>query len=177
MAPRTRVMRRWGAMDVVVREARESELDEVGAVTVAVYGSLVHPDYLEVLRDTRARFESPATSTLVALDDGTDGVLGCVLLAGPGSPWRNHGEDGEYEIRVLAVLESARGRGVGETLVRACIARAKAAGSPRIVLSTQTDMEAAQRLYTRLGFQRTPEHDWSPLPRLDLLTYKLDLTA
>ncbi|MGH6653702.1 MAG: GNAT family N-acetyltransferase [Actinocrinis sp.] len=165
-------------MDVVVREARESELDEVGAVTVEVYGDgLVHPDYLEVLRDTRSRFESPATTTLVALDDGTDGLLGAVLHAAPGSPWRNLGVDEEHEIRILAVLESARGRGVGENLVRACIARAKAAGGPRLVLCTQSDMAAAQRLYARMGFQRTPERDWAPRPGLSLLSYAMELPA
>ena len=84
-------------MDVLVREARESELDEVGAVTATVYDGLVSPEYLTIVRDARSRWDSPATTTFVALDDGTEGLLGAVVYAAPGSPWRNLGEDEECE--------------------------------------------------------------------------------
>ena len=165
-------------MDVVVREAREDELAEIGALTVDVYGDgLVSPDYLEVLRDARSRWESPATTLLVALDDGTSGLLGTVVYAAPGSPWRDLGVDEEAEFRMLGVLASARERGVGETLVLACVARAKAAGAPRLVLSTTPEMKPAHRLYERLGFVRTPERDWAPRPGLMLVAYVLELAA
>jgi hypothetical protein len=39
-------------------------------------------------------------------------------------------------------------------------------------------MHAAHRIYERLGFTRTPDRDWNPLPDLDditLLTYELTL--
>lgn len=162
-------------MDVLVREARESELDEVGAVTATVYDGLVSPEYLQIVRDARSRWRSPATTTLVALDDGTEGLLGTVVYAAPGSPWRNLGEAGESEIRMLGVLAAARGRGVGEALVRACVARAKAEGRPRVVLCTEPEMQAAQRLYARLGFARVPQRDWSLRPDFTLLSYAMEL--
>lgn len=163
-------------MDVVVREARESELAEIGALTAEIYEDLVSPEYLEVVRDARARFESPATTLLVGYDDGTDGLLGAVVHAAPGSPWRNVAvNDDETEIRMLCVRESARGRGVGETLVRACIARNRAAGLSRIVLCTEIEMKEAQRLYARLGFVRVPERDWSPTHGYGLLAYALEV--
>jgi ribosomal protein S18 acetylase RimI-like enzyme len=162
-------------MDVLVREARESELDEVGAVTATVYDGLVSPEYLEIVRDARARWDSPATTTFVALDDGTEGLLGTVVYAAPGSPWRNLGVGAECEIRMLGVLAAARDRGVGEALVRACIARAKAADCPRLVLCTEPEMRAAQRLYARLGFERVPARDWALRPDLTLLSYAMEL--
>ncbi|MCZ9344350.1 GNAT family N-acetyltransferase, partial [Streptomyces sp. TRM76130] len=71
------------------------------------------------------------------------------------------------------------GRGVGEALVRACVDRARGVdGCARLILSTQETMHAAHRLYERLGFVRTPERDWCPLPETDairLLTYELPL--
>ena len=164
-------------MDVVVREARESELDEIGAVTAEVYDGIVDSQYLDVLRDARSRWTSPDTKLLVALDDGTDGLLGTVVHAGPGSPWRDVAVDGEAEIRMLGVLASARGRGVGEALVRACVALAKAAGNPRLVLSTGPDLVDAQRLYLRLGFTRVPARDWTPRPGLSLVAYSLEVSA
>lgn len=64
-------------------------------------------------------------------------------------------------------------------MVRACVGRARAMeGCTAVVLSTQRAMHAAHRLYERLGFVRTPERDWRPLPHLDditLLAYKLTL--
>jgi ribosomal protein S18 acetylase RimI-like enzyme len=90
------------------------------------------------------------------------------------SPYAEITDEGEAEFRMLVVDPAARGRGLGEALVRACIERARALGSPRLRLSTLPLMTAAHRLYERLGFVRTPERDWSP-PTVRLLSYALDL--
>jgi ribosomal protein S18 acetylase RimI-like enzyme len=78
-----------------------------------------------------------------------------------------------------STAREARGRGAGEALVRACVDRARAVeGCVRVVLSTQRTMRPAHRLYERLGFVRSPDRDWNPLPELDditLLTYELTL--
>jgi ribosomal protein S18 acetylase RimI-like enzyme len=164
-------------MDLVVREAREAELDRIGALTAEVYEGegMTSPEYLAVLRDARARWDSPATTLLVAFDDGAEqdtDLLGTVVYAAPGSPWQDLARGTEAEFRMLAA-----GRGVGEALVRACIERAKQAAAPRIVLSTGPEMLAAHRLYERLGFVRVPERDWSPRPTSDVLlrAYTLEL--
>lgn len=169
-------------MDLVVREARETELDRIGALTAEVYEGegMTSPEYLAVLRDGRARWDSPATTLLVAFDDGAEqdtDLLGTVVYAAPGSPWQDLARGTEAEFRMLATAAPARGRGVGEALVRACIERAKQAAAPRIVLSTGPEMLAAHRLYERLGFVRTPERDWSPRPTSDVLlrAYALEL--
>jgi hypothetical protein len=60
--------------------------------------------------------------------------------------------------------------------VRACLERAEQDGCTRVRLSSQEDMTAAHRLYERLGFVRTPERDWSPVPGLRLRTYALELS-
>ena len=36
-------------------------------------------------------------------------------------------------------------------------------------------MTQAHRLYLRLGFRRAAEHDWSPAPGVELLSFVLDL--
>jgi ribosomal protein S18 acetylase RimI-like enzyme len=60
---------------------------------------------------------------------------------------------------MLAVAPAAQRRGVGESLVRACIERARATGRRRIVLHTGDWMTTAHRLYERLGFERDPSLD------------------
>jgi ribosomal protein S18 acetylase RimI-like enzyme len=169
-------------MDLVVREARETELDRIGGLTAEVYGEedLADPAYVEVLRDARARWSSPATTLFVAHDDGADepqDLLGTVVYAAAGSPWQDLATGTEAEFRMLATIAAARGRGVGESLVRACIERAKREGAPRLVLSTGPEMRAAHRLYARLGFVRIPERDWRPRPHMEYLlrAYSLEL--
>jgi ribosomal protein S18 acetylase RimI-like enzyme len=174
-------------MDLVVREAREAELHRIGALTAEVYDgeNLAGPEYLQVLRDARARWESPATTLLVAFDDGADDegedeaeaedLLGTVVYAAPGSPWQDLATGDEVEFRMLATAVPARGRGVGEALVRACIERAKKAGAPRLVLSTGPEMVAAHRLYARLGFVRVPERDWKPRETMEYLLHAYSL--
>jgi ribosomal protein S18 acetylase RimI-like enzyme len=76
---------------------------------------------------------------------------------------------------MLAVSAAARGKGVGGALVRACIDRARESGFTGLRLSTQRNMGPAHRIYVRIGFERTPERDWSPVPGVDLLTYALTL--
>jgi ribosomal protein S18 acetylase RimI-like enzyme len=55
----------------------------------------------------------------------------------------------------IVVDPSYRGRGIGRALLERTIAELAARGSPRVVLSTAEQNEAAQRLFRRAGFRRT----------------------
>jgi GNAT superfamily N-acetyltransferase len=66
---------------------------------------------------------------------------------------------------------------VGGALVDACIDRARADGAEALVISTTPMMRRAHGLYERRGFVRTPHRDWSPRPGIDLMTYRLDVSA
>ncbi|MEU7553619.1 GNAT family N-acetyltransferase [Streptomyces sp. NPDC044571] len=165
-------------MDFEIRRAAPAEYERLGRITGLAYtgdGLLDLNDddtYLNVLRDVAGR--AGDGEILVAVQDGE--LLGGVTFAAPGSPLADIAGPDEAEFRMLAVAAAARGKGVGEALVRACIERARAVdGVTALVLSTQPAMRGAQRLYTRLGFVRTPERDWSPIPALRLLTYRLEL--
>lgn len=76
---------------------------------------------------------------------------------------------------MLAVHPGARRRGVGKALVGACIERSTELGYTAVVLSSLTVQQPAHRIYGRLGFRRTPDRDWSPMPGVDLLAFRLDL--
>ncbi|MFJ7965059.1 GNAT family N-acetyltransferase [Streptomyces sp. NPDC096324] len=166
-------------MDIVIRPARPEEYPVIGEIAARAYlgdGLLDFGEsdaYLGRLRDVAGR--AAVAEVLVAAEG--DRVLGTVTFAADGGPMADSARDGEAEIRMLAVAREARGRGAGEALVRACVARARALeGCARLVLSTQRTMHSAHRLYERVGFTRTPDRDWNPLPELDdirLLTYEL----
>ncbi|MFJ6834855.1 GNAT family N-acetyltransferase [Streptomyces sp. NPDC091209] len=168
-------------MDIVIRRARPEEYPTVGEIAARVYLGDELLDfgesdaYLEKLRDVAGR--AAVADVLVAVDGAR--VLGSVTFVADGSPMADFARAGEAELRMLAVAREARGRGAGEALVRACVERARAVeGCTRVVLSTQGSMHSAHRVYERLGFTRTPDRDWNPLPGLDdirLLTYELAL--
>lgn len=79
---------------------------------------------------------------LVAVEGRTP--LGVVALV-------PHGE-GCFELAKMGVAPDAQGRGIGETLLRAAIERARASGAERVYLESNTSLESAIRLYRRLGF-------------------------
>jgi ribosomal protein S18 acetylase RimI-like enzyme len=158
--------------DLTIRPAEEADLAAVGAITVEAYrvdGFLEGTeDYADTLADAAARFQ--AADLLVAVDASGE-VLGSVTVVRPGTPYAEVSKPGELEFRMLSVAASARGRGVGDALVRAVIDQARAVGVERVVLSSSEKMLAAHRLYRRLGFTRLPDRDWAPLPGLNLMAY------
>ncbi|WP_262055758.1 GNAT family N-acetyltransferase [Streptomyces sp. STR69] len=168
-------------MDILIRRAIPTEYDDLGEITAQAYlqdGLLDFGESDEYLGELRAVAKRAAAADVLVAVDGVH-LLGGVTFVPSGGPMADIAQPGEAEIRMLAVARDARGKGAGEALVRACVDRARAtAGCTAVVLSTQRTMRAAHRIYERLGFTRTPERDWNPLPELDditLLTYELTL--
>ncbi|MFC0031340.1 GNAT family N-acetyltransferase [Micromonospora chaiyaphumensis] len=162
-----------------VRRAEPADFPAVARLTVAAYeadGQLKgETGYAPVLADVAARAE--CGEVLVAVDEVTGEVAGAVTFVLPGTPYAELAGPGEAEFRMLAVDPAAQGRGAGAALVGACVARATELGCSAVVICVRSGMAAvAQRLYGRLGFVRAPEKDWTPLPGVELLGLRLDLT-
>ena len=152
-------------------------LQQVGDITARAYVDGGHlaadDDYASHLIDASSRARD--AELWVALDRESRTPLGSVAFAAPGSRLAEIAGEGEAEFRMLSVAAEAHGRGVGTALVRLCLERARSVGAGAIALSTQPTMVAAHRIYERLGFVRTPERDWKPVPSVTLMTYRLDL--
>ncbi|MFF1722081.1 GNAT family N-acetyltransferase [Streptomyces sviceus] len=166
-------------MDFLIRPAVPADYETLGDITARAYlndGLLAFGDeddwYFQELKDVAKR--AAEADVLVAAAD--DRILGGVTYVPSGGPLAELARPGEAEIRMLAVAHEARGQGVGQALVQACIDRATATATD-VVLCTQPTMHSAHRIYERLGFVRVPERDWNPIPGDDftLLTYKLTL--
>lgn len=156
-----------------VRQVRDAEYQSAGRLVVAAYralpGAHLSPDYEAELADVARR--AVEAEVLVALDGE---LVGCVTFVPDGSsPWAELLEEGEAGIRMLAVLPAAQGRGAGRALLDACILAARQLGRSALLLHTTPWMSAAHHLYGRAGFERFPERDWSPVPEVPLLGYRL----
>ena len=57
------------------------------------------------------------------------------------------------ELQKMYFLPRARGRGLGEEMIRVCLAKARDLGYRACYLETLTGMESAQKLYARVGFR------------------------
>lgn len=75
------------------------------------------------------------------------------VLGGGGVAKLEGAEDGTCELRKMYFLKEARGTGFGERLLRHCLQVAKELGYRRIYLETLTGMDAAMKLYAKVGFQ------------------------
>ncbi|TFL19174.1 GNAT family N-acetyltransferase [Jannaschia formosa] len=60
--------------------------------------------------------------------------------------------DGYAEVKSMFTAPEARGRGVGDAILRALVAEARAEGRPLLRLETGRGLDAAHRLYARHGF-------------------------
>lgn len=165
---------------LAIRDARPADGPAIEAVTLAAYGQYaaeLPPPYWEAYRANILGTLADVTpaAQLVAERDGR--IMGAVLLYPAGAAFPRH--DGVIvkwpEVRLLAVEPAARGQGVGDALMHACIRRARASGAEALTLHTTPMMAAAVRLYTRLGFRPAPELDFEPAPGLTVRGFRLTL--
>jgi len=161
---------------VDVRDAQPAEFGQIGELRVASYQADGFLSSASSYADTLRVLGMDGTGEiLAAVDDGH--ILGTVTLV----TWPNGGEvlrnPGEGEVRALAVAATARGRGIGRLLLAAVMRRAAAREIRELLLLTQPDMRAAQRLYAAAGFQRLPHRDYEYAPGHQLLAFGLPMAG
>lgn len=158
-----------------MRPADPSQYSDIGELCVRAYiagGHLTSGDpYEETLRDVAGR--DLGGTVLVAMRDGV--LVGTATICNPGSPCSEVSRNGEAEFRFLAVAPQAWGSGVGVAMVTTLHERARYAGASAMVICVMALNEAGHRFYTRLGYRRLPERDWSPSPQVHLLAYTYEL--
>jgi ribosomal protein S18 acetylase RimI-like enzyme len=169
-------------MEVRLRDARAEDQEAIREVTLASY-----QQYAETLGPLWALYRENIVSTLASVApaeqivaEGEGAIVGAVLLypgrgVEPGGAGAGPVATKWPEVRLLAVRPAARGRGIAEALMRECVRRARAAGAAALTLHTTDMMEAAVRLYKRMGFTRDPGLDWSPAPTLTVKGFRLSL--
>jgi predicted N-acetyltransferase YhbS len=171
---------------VEVRDAGQSDLPAARRVLLAAYQEYaaalppaVFGRYLTDILDV----EGPAGSGRVLLAVHGGRVVGTVTFYPDASQEGFGWPPGWAGLRALGVEPAARGQGVGQALVRACLERARTAAAPVLCLHTAEFMTAAVAMYERLGFRRAPAFDFDATGHLGLsgvrpvpiLAYRLDL--
>ncbi|MCC2318192.1 GNAT family N-acetyltransferase [Cellulomonas chengniuliangii] len=163
-------------MGIEIRAARIDEHPAVGRLTergfaTGAYGPTTNPARLRALHDAAGR--AAAGELLVAVDGGD--LLGTASLVRAGTAHSREAQDGEAELRLLAVAPEGRGRGVGAALALESLARARDWGMRAVVLDTGPANAASQRLYERLGFVREQQRETTMVDGVGrLVVYRYD---
>jgi ribosomal protein S18 acetylase RimI-like enzyme len=104
--------------------------------------------------------ETVSTQTMLVVRDDEGAIIGMTTLV----LYRvSSGLKGRIED--VVVDESARGRGIGDALVREGMRRASEAGVLMLELNSMPYRQSANRLYKRLGFVRKPTNVYVWWPR------------
>ncbi|MFA7763265.1 N-acetyltransferase family protein [Streptomyces sp. NPDC048723] len=135
------------ATDVVIRPARAEDEREILELFRSVWSRVSEPGPERPADAAVFDERHPVESFLVA--ERGQRIVGYIAHA-PASPLETNRH--VRHIQGLAVLESARGSGVGQALVEAVCAAARARGARRINLRVLGHNEPAQQLYRRCGF-------------------------
>ena len=118
----------------------------------------LEPPDLEVFRDPERHIIAPGGQIFFLLDEG--GVRGtCAVVPHGPATW---------ELVKMAVDPAARGRGYGDLLMEAAIAFARGRSARRLVLISNTLLEAAIRLYRKHGFVTVPVEGGHGYARVDI---------
>lgn len=147
----------------VVRRATSADLPKVGrlgALLIEEHHDFDSRRFLAARQRTPADYasflstqlEDPDVAVLVADQSGE--VIGYAYAAVEGYDYMAlRGPAGV--LHDVIVDPEHRGRGVGRLLLDAALAYLKSRGSPRVILWTAEQNEAAQRLFANAGFRRT----------------------
>jgi putative acetyltransferase len=104
---------------------------------------LLEPLDLEYLRDPEGRILSGGGQLFIAVEDG-EAVGTCAAIRASSET---------VELAKLAVAPKSRRRGLGRRLSLRVIAFAREKGASRVVLTSNTALTEALRLYESLGFR------------------------
>ena len=161
--PQEGVPLNWQKIGTMSSGDVEADLDLVRALFreyAAELGvDLCFQGFEEELASLPGKYGPPSGALLLADDQG------CVALRDVG--------DGVCEMKRLYVRPGARGSGLGKLLATAILDRARNAGYREMVLDTLEHLQAAIRLYGRLGFIVCDAYYANPLPGVVFMRHSL----
>lgn len=181
-----------------ISDLQVKEASIVGDLLVRCYAAipgfpspLEQPSYYEMLANVAKLAQLPSVHVLAARYQSHENeklevvrpchveerLVGVIVFIGNMADYGVHIPPGYIEavgMRLLGVLPSVSGQGVGTALVEKCIELATALSKQHVILHTTKYMKGAMSLYEGLGFSRTSELDFMQ-KELFVMGYALDV--
>lgn len=156
--------------ECIVRNAKPEEFEAIGKLMVQVYSQLEgfpkqdeQPAYYTMLANIGELTRKPETELLVAVSVDNKIEGGVVYFSDMqyyGSGGTATKEINAAGFRLLAVDESARGKGIGKLLTNECIRKAKAKNLSQVIIHSTKAMQTAWKMYEGMGFKRSEDLDF-----------------
>src|SRR5680860_1778439 len=136
---------------IVIREIRQEENAEVAQVIRKVLIEIGVPKVGTAYADKALdhmyeNYDVPRADYFLVVQEAK--ILGCAGIA----QLENY-QGNVCELQKMYFLEEARGRGIGEGMMQVCLDRARKYGYEKVYIETMPYMKAAQKLYTKSGFE------------------------
>lgn len=113
----------------------------------------------QVFADPKGKIISAGGEIFFVLEDGQAKGT-CAVLKN---------SDASYELAKMAVTSSAQGKGFGDLLMKAAVKFAQSKGANELILSTNTKLQSALRLYEKHGFEALPVISDNRYKRVDIM--------
>ena len=163
LAFRTRVEEAVHQMPLLIRRATSADLPELGVLGAALLRAHYAYDQQRFMAPggnpetgyawfLGTQIEASSVAVFVAERDGA--VVGYVYAGIEPQSWKELREEAGF-IHDVIVKDEERRTGVARMLLEAACEWLRSIGTPRVVLWTAEGNDAAQALFTRLGFRRT----------------------
>ena len=148
--------------EIRLKDYEDADAENLNRLAVSAYEQFRHhyedwPAMLAGLSKTSAL----SASGEIIVAELESKLAGAVAYFGPNSQKAAFFDQRWPIIRMLVVDPAFRGKGIGQALSDACIARARRDGSPIIALHTSPIMSVALPMYLRMGF--TKAYDAPPI--------------
>jgi len=136
---------------IIIREIREQDNEQIATVIRQVFVNDNFPKTGTAFADPQldAMFETysqPKAIYLVVENNGK-------IIGGAGVSQLENSNENICELQKMYFLPEARGKGIGLQMIQKCLESASEFGYDKCYLETLPEMLAAQKLYTKVGFE------------------------
>ena len=136
---------------MIVRKIRREDNAQIAAVIREVFVSEGYPKTGTAFADAQLDFmfeayDKPQAVYFVVEEEGR-------IVGGGGLSQLKNSEENICELQKMYFLKEVRGKGLGYKLITMCLEKAVEFGYKKCYLETLPEMEAAQNLYKKAGFE------------------------
>jgi GNAT superfamily N-acetyltransferase len=141
--------------EIRLRDYEHADAENLNRIAVAAFDQFRdhYGDWPAMLAGLSKTSDLSASGEVI-IADLQDRLAGAVAYFGPNSQKAAFFDQRWPIIRMLVVDPAFRGKGIGQALSDACIARARRDGSPIIALHTSPIMSVALPMYLKMGFAK-----------------------
>lgn len=136
---------------IAIREIQPKDNQQIAAVIREVFISDGYPKTGTAFADKQLDFmfetyDKPRSAYFVVEENGK-------IIGGAGVAQLENSSENICELQKMYFLKEARGKGIGFQMIQKCLEKAKGSGYEKCYLETLPEMQAAQQLYQKSGFE------------------------